>query len=326
MRTHQMWNDYPDLKKDLSAVLTLIDKNIRVRNKRVESTIKEMIQAGGKLLRPAYSLLCANLGPEQDKEKSIAVAAALETLHMATLIHDDVIDDSDSRHGRPTLHSTQGNNFAIYTGDYLFCVCFTILSRHSTSLSHLEFNARSMEKILSGELDQLDSRYKYQVTVKDYLSRISGKTAQLFAVSCYSGAIQSGASRYLAMRAWNMGHYIGMAFQIMDDVLDFKGDYQDVGKPIMADIRQGNYTLPLIYALKQKQKDILPVLQKKAEISDSELRMLATLIEQCNGVEKAQQLAEKYTKKALHQLSKLPNGEYKDILYTLTTNLLERKM
>ncbi|MCD8503172.1 MAG: polyprenyl synthetase family protein [Bacillaceae bacterium] len=215
------------------------------------------------MLRPAYSLLCANLGPEQDKEKSIAVAAALETLHMATLIHDDVIDDSDSRHGRPTLHSTQGNNFAIYTGDYLFCVCFTILSRHSTSLSHLEFNARSMEKILSGELDQLDSRYKYQVTVKDYLSRISGKTAQLFAVSCYSGAIQSGASRYLTMRAWNMGHYIGMAFQIMDDVLDFKGDYQDVGKPIMADIRQGNYTLPLIYAMKQKSKSIFTYSTKK---------------------------------------------------------------
>lgn len=326
MRTHQMWNDYPELKKDLSAVLKLIDQNIRIRNKKVESTIKDMIQAGGKLLRPAYSLLCANLGSDQDKEKSIAVAAALETLHMATLIHDDVIDHSDSRHGRPTLHSKQGNNFAIYTGDYLFCVCFTILSRHSTSLSHLEFNARSMEKILSGELDQLDARYQYQVTVKDYLSRISGKTAQLFAVSCYSGAIQSGASRYLAMRAWNMGHYIGMAFQIMDDILDFKGDYQDVGKPVMADIRQGNYTLPLIYAMKQNRKAFLPILQKKDEISDSDLLTVASLIEQYDGVEKAQQLAEKYTKKALHQLSKFPDGEYKDILYTLTTNLLVRKM
>lgn len=326
MRIHQMWNDYPELKKDLSSVLNLIDSNIRVRNKKVESTIKEMIQSGGKLLRPAYAILCSNLGSEQNKEKSIAVAAALETLHMATLIHDDVIDESDTRHGRPTLHTHHGNNFAIYTGDYLFCVCFNILSRYSTSLSHLEFNSRSMEKILSGELDQLHERYQSQVTVKNYLSRIAGKTAQLFAVSCYSGAIQSETPRYLAMRAWNMGHYIGMAFQIMDDILDYKADSQTVGKPVMADIRQGNYTLPLIYAMQQNPSVFESILSKKEDLTDADLAEISQLIHQYRGVEKAQELAEKYTKKAIKQLSKFPDGEYKETLLELTTNLLKRKM
>lgn len=324
MRVHQMWNNYPCLQKDLSLVLQLIESHIRVRDKKVEKTIKDLIYSGGKLLRPAFSLLCSEIGPEKDKNRSIAVAAALETLHMATLIHDDVIDESSTRHNIPTIHTQNGNKFAIYAGDYLFCVCFSILSRHATSLSHLEFNARSMEKILSGELDQLNARYKPTDTVKNYLSRISGKTAQLFAVSCYSGAIESKASRSLAMNAWNMGHYIGMAFQIMDDILDFKGNSQTLGKPVMADIKQGHYNLPLIYAIQENPDTLIPLLEKKENLTDIDLQIISELIVRYQGVEKAQELAEKYTCKAIKQLKKLPPGEYKGLLFEITSILLKR--
>ena len=237
-----------------------------------------------------------------------------------------MIDESDTRHGIPTIHTRHDNRFAIYSGDYLFCVCFTILSRHASSLAHLEFNARGMEKILLGELDQLNARYKTTVTLKDYLSRISGKTAQLFAVSCYTGALQSEAPRRMAMNAWNMGHYIGMAFQIMDDILDYKGNCQKLGKPVLADIRQGHYTLPLIYAMKQKPSAFKELLAKREDITDEELLQITELVHQYQGVERAQELAEQYTKKALGHLNKLPNGEYKAILRELTLGLLKRSV
>ncbi|WP_225228942.1 polyprenyl synthetase family protein [Bacillus sp. PS06] len=321
---HKMWNAYPELKVDLSMVLNLIESHIRVRDKTVESTIKELIHSGGKLLRPAYSLLCAQIGPTREKEKAIAVAAALESLHMATLVHDDVIDQSDTRHGLKTIQTKHGNNFAIYSGDYLFCVCFTLLSRYATSLAHLEFNSRSMEKILSGELDQLNSRFQTNVSVKNYLSRISGKTARLFAVSCYSGAIESEASHYEAMRAWNMGHYIGMAFQIMDDILDFNSNLKTLGKPIMADIRQGIYTLPLIYCIQENREAFLPLLNKKDQLTDEDMVVIKDLITEYQGIEKAQKLAERYTQKAIEEIKKLPDGAYKETLFELTSNLLQR--
>ncbi len=324
MRVHPMWDNHPEMKKDLENVLKLINKNIRVRDQQVNAIIKDMIFSGGKLLRPAYSILCSNIGPEKDKDRAVAVAAALETLHMATLVHDDVIDGASTRHGHTTLHTTHGSQFAIYAGDYLFSVCFTILSRHATSLAHLEFNSRSMEKVLSGELDQLNARFQPPDSVKSYLARISGKTAQLFAVSCYAGAIESKATNRQARIAWNMGHYIGMAFQIMDDILDYQGNEQTVGKPVMADVQQGIYTLPLIYAMQEKPAMLTPLLSKRENLNETELSTILATIQQVDGIKKAQQLAERYTNKALKELSKLPNGNYKDYLYMITKSLLTR--
>ncbi|WP_188733450.1 polyprenyl synthetase family protein [Oceanobacillus neutriphilus] len=328
MPVHPMWGPYPRLQADLQSVLQVIESHLQIHDKHIEATIKELVYSGGKLLRPAYTLLCAQIGDvsNQDKERSIAVAAALETLHMATLIHDDVIDEADYRHGNPTIHTQQGNQFAIYSGDYLFCVCFTILSKYARTLAHLEFNARSMEKILTGELDQLHARYQMGTSIKDYLARISGKTAQLFAVSCYSGAIISQATRRQTMLAWSMGHYIGMAFQIIDDVLDFKGDFNTVRKPTLADIRQGIYTLPLIYALREQPEKLSPYLNKKADLTDDELMEVLAIVEQTKGIEKSKRVARKYIDKALKSLSKLPDGDYKETLYELTAMLLDRKM
>lgn len=324
MRTHPMWNDYPRIKEDLSQVISLIEKHIRIRDQHVRTKIKRVIHGGGKLLRPAYSLLCSEIGAENNKDKAIAVAAALETLHMATLIHDDVIDDAETRRGQATLQTMQGNKYAIYAGDYLFSVCFTLLSKYADSLSLLQYNSRSMERVLIGELDQLNSRFQPPHSVKSYLSRISGKTAQLFAVSCYTGAVESSATKRQARNAWNMGHYIGMAFQIIDDILDYQGAKDTVGKPVMADIQQGIYTLPLIYAMQGKNKELEMLLTHDRPFSDHELKQISHYIEQNNGIEKAMKLAERYTEKALNELNKLPNGDYKDTLNQLTVQLLKR--
>ncbi|WP_099222955.1 polyprenyl synthetase family protein [Listeria costaricensis] len=324
MQLHAMWEEYPALQTDLTEVLNTIEKNIQIRDKNVETTIKNLIHAGGKLLRPAYALLCAQLGPDYDREKAIAVASALEVLHMATLIHDDVVDESELRRGQPTIHSQYGNHYAVYTGDYLFCISFKILSAYSDSASNIEFSSKNIEKILMGELDQMRMRYNIHTTVRDYLSRISGKTAQLFALSCYSGATASNAPRTLVSRAWNIGHYLGMAFQIIDDVLDYTSTDTGLGKPVLNDVKQGVYSLPLIYALQGHKKEFAPLLDKKEAMSDADLHELTALIERYQGVQKAFALADKYTKKALREINRLPDGDYKTDLKSITSKILTR--
>lgn len=326
MQLHPMWDAYPNLQTDLKDVLTTIEKSIQIRDKQVEKNVKDLIHAGGKLLRPAYAMLTAQIGPDWDRDRAIAVAGALEVLHMATLIHDDVVDDAPTRRGIPTIHSKYGNNYAVYTGDYLFCICFKILSSHANSVENIEFNSKHIEKILMGELDQMRTRYDIHVSVRQYLSRISGKTAQLFALSTFSGANQSKATRFQTRNAWNIGHYLGMAFQIIDDVLDYTSTDTNLGKPVLNDVKQGVYTLPLIYALQHHHSEFQPILDKKLEMTDTDLKALLALVKKYNGVENAFSIANKYTKKALQEIQKLPAGKYRDDMYALTQSILQRTL
>lgn len=324
MEIHPFWHGYPELRKRLAKVNQVIHSHIRIKDQNIKGIINDVINSGGKLLRPAYAILCSEIGPEQDEDKAIAIAAALETLHIATLVHDDVIDQAETRRGNATLHELYDNKFAIYAGDYLFSVCFSIMSSYADSLSTISYNTRSMEKILTGELEQLHSRFQPPTSVKNYLSRISGKTAHLFALSCYIGAVESKASRQIARRAWNMGHYIGMAYQITDDILDYLGDREKMGKPVMADAKQGIYTLPLIYTMQHDKNAVTAILDKEESLTNNDINQLMNLINQAQGIEKAQNIARRYTNKALQQLNKLPDGDYKDTLYQLTQQLLKR--
>jgi len=326
MSIHPMWNEYPEIKDQLAEMMTVIEKNINIREKQIEENVKNLIHAGGKLLRPAYFLLSSQIGPFQNQEQAVAVAAALEVLHMATLVHDDVIDDADTRRGIETIQAKFGKNYAVYTGDYLFCVCFKILARYANDLSQIDLNTSSMERILLGELDQMNMHYNLQMSVKDYLRQIAGKTAQLFSLSCYLGAEISQASNYNKLLAKKVGHHIGMAFQIMDDILDYTLNAQQIGKPVLNDIKQGIYSLPLLYAMNQNPDKFIPYLQKKEDIQDSDLLAITVLIEEYNGVQEAQKLATKYTEKALKQIKKLPAGPYRDHMLQITTSLLSRKM
>ena len=326
MKVHPMWEHYPTLQQDLTDVLDIIEKSIKIRDKNIEGTIKTMIYAGGKLLRPAFVILCSQIGPDHDRQQALHIAAALEVLHMATLVHDDIIDDADTRRGKQTLQSKFGKDHALYAGDYLFCICFKLLAIHSNNLGNIEFNTRAMEKILLGELDQMAMRYNTDMTLKQYLKQISGKTAQLFALSCYLGAELSEASFKQKHAARKIGHYIGMAFQILDDILDYTQGSENLGKPVLNDIKQGVYSLPLIYALNQNREAFKPYLAKKEQLSDEDLDTVLALIQTYHGVEKAQELASKYTSKALNLINSLPEGEYKKDMLNITTSLLKRTL
>ncbi len=327
MKIHPMWKDYPQLQSELTQTLTLMEDSIQLKNKPVEKAILRMIQAGGKLLRPAYQLLFAQLGTEQDRDKTVALAAAVEMLHTATLIHDDIVDEADLRRNLPTIRSTFGNSTAVYAGDYLFVTCFKLMADYASSIRSLQKNSRSMEKILSGELGQMDHRYNYDVPLNAYLENISGKTAELFALSCSMGALESGANSLLTKKASDIGHNIGMAFQIIDDVLDYTQSETSIGKPVLEDVKQGVYSLPLIYALENGRQELLPLLEKREALSNEEANEVYRLVHEFDGVKKAQALADDYTQQALKKINSLPKNQNqtKETLYTITESILTRQ-
>lgn len=326
MKIHEMWHAYPELATDLEATLASMQKSIKLANKDVEQAILAMINSGGKLLRPAYNLLFAQFGSANTKEKSIALAAALETLHTATLIHDDVIDDATTRRGLPSIQAHFSKDIAVYAGDYLFITCFKLLAEHASSLKSIQLNSSSMEKILSGELGQMNMRYNTSTSVKQYIENISGKTAELFALSCFVGAYESGCGELFSNKCRKIGLAIGISFQIIDDILDYSQDATTLGKPVLEDVRQGVYSLPLLCGMSKNKEAFLPYLSKKELMTDADAQAVFELVQQYDGLADAQKLATDYTQKALKMIQKLPNNEHhtKEVLYTITEQILIR--
>ncbi|MGX7352675.1 polyprenyl synthetase [Enterococcus canis] len=327
MKLHEMWQGYPQVADELAQTLRLMEKSIQLKNKQVEQAIMEMIHSGGKLLRPAYQLLFAQFGPDRDSQKAVSMAASIEMLHTATLIHDDIVDDADLRRGLPTIRSSFGNDAAVYAGDYLFVCCFKLLADYASSMRSLQLNSRSMEKILGGELGQMDNRYKINGTIDDYLDNISGKTAELFSMSCSIGAYESGCSELFSNNAGKIGRKIGLAFQIIDDILDYTQPADMIGKPVLEDVRQGVYSLPLLYALKTNRAAFIPYLEKRENMTDADTQKVYELVHQYDGVTQAQALAAKYTNEAIRAIQKLPQNEAdtRGQLERLTRTILDRQ-
>lgn len=324
MKIHPMWHEYPTLAPELASALTLIEKQITTNNTPVAKAIMEMINGGGKLLRPAYCLLFSRF-QDTDREKMIALAAAIETLHTATLIHDDIIDKSPTRRNQVTIQKQFGPDTAVYAGDYLFVVCFKLLAHYASSLRSIQQDSGSMEKILKGELDQMATRYQTQITINDYLKQVSGKTGQLFALSCFVGAYESGGTTNFAKTAEKIGMNIGIAFQLLDDILDYTSDGETLGKPVYEDVRSGVYSAPLILAMQRDRQAFLPLLAKKEHISDTEMIQLRDLVIKYEGVKQAYTMAQQRTELVTAGLQKLPAGAARDDLIRLTESLLNRK-
>lgn len=324
MKLHPLWADYPTLQKELIETRTLMESSVRLKNKEVEQAILTMIESGGKLLRPAYQLLFSRFGVETDRKKAIAIAASIELLHTATLIHDDIVDEADTRRGVTSIRSRFGNSTAVYAGDYLFVSCFKLMSEYASSLKSLQLHSKSMEKILNGELGQMDHRYQYTITIEDYLDTISGKTAELFALSCGIGALESGTSERFAKKASDIGMAIGMAFQIIDDVLDYSQTDQNLGKPVLNDVKQGVYSLPLIISLSQQPPELLSLIKKRTSMTIEDQQRIWEIVHETKGVEQAYQYAIDYTQTALKLIGGLPDSPQKKELVQLTKTILNR--
>jgi heptaprenyl diphosphate synthase len=319
---NNFWNNYPLIKNDLEKVEDILMENMKSKEKKIEASLFEMVNSGGKMLRPAFLLLAGRFGKFSPK-KLYPLAAVIELLHMATLIHDDVIDNSEFRRGKKSIHAQYGPHYAVFTGDLLFTKCFTLLS-NQTSMSNMKLISQVIEKICQGEIEQYSSHYQIDNTVKQYLKRISTKTAALFALSLSVGSIEAKCSKLLTKDLTRIGYYIGMAFQIIDDILDYVGSEDLVGKSLGNDLKHGIFTLPLIYALKSENNDLNDILLKKG-YNDEDINMIINKTVELGGLERARALAKRYTQRAFDKLNVLPDCESKKILFEVTETLLIRE-
>lgn len=327
MAVHPMWEPYPELKSELEKTVQLMHNSIHLRDKEIEKTLLNMIHSGGKMVRPAYTLLFSKFGSKHDPERARSIAAFVELLHLATLIHDDIIDDSPTRRGKQTIQSKYGKDVAVYAGDYLFTICFRLLTKYSENPDQIAINTSGMERILTGELDQMNLRYNLDITMRNYLTQISGKTAQLFSLACYSGAIEGTQSERFARNCYYIGNHIGMAFQIVDDILDYSQTPENFGKPVLEDVRQGVYSSPLIYALRKEQTtELTELLLKKDLMNNEDTKKVQALVNALGGLEDAKELAQKYTRKALKRIKTLPDRPEKELIQSITLSLLERNL
>ncbi len=320
---HPMWMEYPELHEELKQVKAMMHESVTIENQQIREAIWAVLESGGKMVRPAYLILFSMWNENRNKEEVHAVAAALELLHVATLLHDDVIDEADTRRGQETISARFGNRVAIYAGDYLLTVCYQLLSKYSPDLAGIQLPTDGMMRVVEGELLQMEESYKTDVTVQDYLKRIDGKTAQLFMLSCMMGERFSGMGEL--ERSRHIGNSIGMAFQLLDDILDYEVTSDQFGKPVLEDVVQGVYTMPLIASLPKCEKELLPLLEKKNQLTVTDRLAIQKLVVNAGGVETAKDFAEKYTMKAIHQIEKLPEADVKPMLLKITNQLLQRK-
>jgi len=212
--------------------------------------LQALLDSGGKRLRPALTILASRFGSESAEEAVFAAAAGVEMLHTATLVHDDLIDDSRTRRGNPTLNAAWNLGGTVLAGDYIFAqsAAFFAETRNPRVISLF---AETLKTICDGELRQIFSHLDWTQPEKEYYSRIYSKTASLFAASAESGAVLGGAQEAEVSALREYGRCLGMAFQVIDDVLDFTGSEGVMGKPVGSDLRQGILTLPVFYFMQQ---------------------------------------------------------------------------
>ncbi|NLI59897.1 MAG: polyprenyl synthetase family protein [Clostridiales bacterium] len=319
-----IWTEGTDIYNELMEVEETISKALKTRQTILSKGIEELLKAGGKRLRPALVLLSGQFG-QYDRKKLVSIAAGIEILHMATLVHDDIIDDAHIRRGAPTVQAKWGKDIAVFTGDFLLTRCFSLITQN-VSLENMHKLSNAMKAICEGEVDQHQSQYDLSISINDYLKRIARKTALLFALSCRVGAEEAKCSPRDIWNLWKLGKNLGMAFQIVDDLLDFSGDVQVVGKPLLADFANGVFTLPIIYMVgNPKYRNKLKEIVDEGQFTRDELESVQRWVHEEGALDKSKELADRFIKKAVKNLEALPAIPARDYLENLTVGLEERQ-
>lgn len=319
----KFWEDYPQIMEELETINRLMKKQIQTREKHIEESILPMVEGGGKMLRPAFLLLAAKFG-NYHPEKMHNLAAVVEMLHLATLVHDDIIDKAKLRRGCETIQSKYGKEYAVYIGDFLFCQCLMMLSEYDYTMENMRDLSKAIARICMGEIKQYSLRYAQNINLRNYIRIISGKTAALFAMSFYVGAREAQCDEKLARLLGRIGYNVGMAFQIIDDLLDYRGDTALLGKSAQKDLKRGYYTLPLIYALEKDKEGEISKILASCSFSNREIEKIIQLVHKYGGLTRAQRVADRYTFKAYANIEKLPDCESKEVLKAVMPKLLER--
>lgn len=317
-----LWTKYPDIFNELKLTEDFIKKNTHSRNKLLSEIINDLVSAGGKRLRPAFAIISAKFGT-YDRDKVISLAGALEILHTATLVHDDVIDRAKLRRGRVTVAEKYGADMAVYTGDFLFTKAVLMLSR-DISIERLDKVAQAIKTICEGEVDQFEDKYNTNTSILSYLKRINKKTAVLFTAACGLGAGITNCPEQIVKSLARFGFYYGMAFQIRDDLSDILFDTSITGKPAGSDIMKGTLTLPVIYSLRsfsRFQDFVKGCIGKKGGLTPQDAIDIIEMSKECGGVEYSRKMLKSYIDRGKKALERLPANNYKTIFYEMIDSL-----
>lgn len=307
----------------LSDGLAAVEERLRQLLKSRESLLTEistyLVGSGGKRVRPAVTLLIYRACGGVRLDEIVDVATALELIHSATLLHDDIIDNSETRRGQPSALYRFGLAHTLVTGDFIFCRAFQLCARFEEKL--IRWAADACIALTEGEVMQSRFRRNPDVTLDDYLEIVSRKTASIFQQGSRAAAHLAGASQEIVEATAQAGFAVGMTFQMIDDILDLEGTEQATGKPSGLDLRDGNPSLPIVMAMERD-----PWIRSRfaGPLSDQDLPEVRRRILESGAIERARELAGHYADRARKFLSRLPPGEEKDILLQLVDQLVHR--
>jgi len=310
------------LNSDLNLIENTLEDTIQAESLLLRQASLHTLQAGGKRIRPVFVLLAAKFG-EYDINIIKNVAVSLELIHMASLVHDDVIDDAELRRGKPTIKSKWDNRIAMYTGDYIFALSLELMTSIEKPKAH-KILANTIVEVCVGEIQQISDKYRYNQTMRDYFRRIKRKTALLIAVSCELGAIAADADEAISRKLFWFGYYVGMSYQIIDDVLDFTSSEKELGKPAGSDLAQGNITAPVLYAMADHEART-KIEQIGEHTGIVELEEAISAIKRSGAIEKSIELSDRYLEKALTILEGLPANRARKTLRDIAKFIGKRK-
>lgn len=324
-----------DSSPSAASVLSLISDDMRavdrVIARRLDSGVplvgevsRYIISSGGKRLRPALLLLvCGALGYRGEQHHNLA--AVVEFIHTATLLHDDVVDESTLRRGRATANAHFGNPASVLVGDFLYSRAFQMmLDAHDMRV--MEILADATNVIAEGEVMQLMNMHDPELDERAYLHVIRSKTAKLFEASARLGAVLSGADGVLEAACASYGQALGTAFQVIDDVLDYTGNAQELGKNLGDDLREGKVTLPLIAAMRLGTAEQRALVRKAVETGAlEELERIVAVVQETGALEVARDAAAAEARRAMSAAAQLPSNPHAQALVQLAASLLQRR-
>jgi octaprenyl-diphosphate synthase len=285
-----------------------------------------LLGGGGKRLRPALLLLSASYAGRRDRS-AIRLAAVVELLHSATLIHDDVIDSAGTRRGRPSANSKWGNHRSVLTGDWLYMQSFQ-MALEERNFRILDILIDLTRKMVEGELIQLAKIGRIDVTEEDALQLATYKTACLFGGCARLGAVLGGLEGKEEQALADYGRYAGLAFQLVDDLLDFTASAQQLGKPVLSDLKEGKVTLPLIYAMEnghREARELVSQVLAEKEFNSVRPETIVALVQDSGALDRARLLAQDYARRAKACLNGRADSEYARALAMLPDFILERE-
>jgi heptaprenyl diphosphate synthase len=320
----QNFQDFRKQSPDIRLIERELERIISGSEGIIQEMCRYLFQAGGKRIRPLmvlYSgLIFAKLSPEL-----VRAAAAVEMIHMASLVHDDIIDEADQRRSQPALHTIWGFKYALLCGDYLFTKSFEILSENCIISSGVHFMARAIQQMCRGELLQAGDRFDCSIDMERYYQRIIQKTALFLQYTCQTGAVIGGANPEQERLLGEFGLHLGIAFQIKDDIMDFCGDAAGMGKPKWEDLRQGYLTLPVILALNHPKhgEGLKEIIQQK-EYPETVLKKIEDILMETGSLNKAHHIAALHIQWAKDCLTQLPESPYVQFLEALANQVLAR--